>query len=201
MGRITIAVVSVSRSRPTASPFGAGVASEELMLARIERHSGRLDELDVEGILAFAERVLPRAADLWVQASLEQRQRFQQLFCTDGSRRRKSLCWNAVTAAAFSYLRWNEAGNEGLVMSGIVGTSSSPGFSESIGCDSDKAGEKPRPTRETRDDTRACRAQAYLLLAVVQPEHRRRDRDKWDRASWNRLTGWLASVDALRLVA
>jgi hypothetical protein len=31
----------------------------------------------VEGILAFAERGLPRAADLWVQASLGQRQRFQ----------------------------------------------------------------------------------------------------------------------------
>ena len=44
---------------------------EELTLARIDRHSGQLDELDVEGILAFAERVLPRAADLWVQASLE----------------------------------------------------------------------------------------------------------------------------------
>jgi hypothetical protein len=42
---------------------------EELTLARIDRHSGQLDELDVEGILAFAERVLPRAADLWVQAS------------------------------------------------------------------------------------------------------------------------------------
>ena len=38
----------------------------------------------MEGILAFAERVLPRAADLWVQASLEQRQRFQQLFFPDG---------------------------------------------------------------------------------------------------------------------
>ena len=36
---------------------------------RMDRHSGQLDELDVEGILAFAERVLPRAADLWVQAS------------------------------------------------------------------------------------------------------------------------------------
>ena len=35
---------------------------EELTLARIDRHSGQLDELDVEGILAFAERVLPRAA-------------------------------------------------------------------------------------------------------------------------------------------
>ena len=30
---------------------------EELTLARIDRHSGQLDELDVEGILTFAERV------------------------------------------------------------------------------------------------------------------------------------------------
>src|SRR3954463_3174827 len=57
---------------------------EELTLARIDRHSGQVEELDVEGILAFAERILPRAADLWVQASLEQHQRFQQLFFTDG---------------------------------------------------------------------------------------------------------------------
>ena len=42
---------------------------EELTFARIDRHSGQLDELDVEGILAFSERVLQRAADLWVQAS------------------------------------------------------------------------------------------------------------------------------------
>ena len=41
---------------------------EELTLARIDRHSGQLDELDVEGILAFAERILPRASDLWVHA-------------------------------------------------------------------------------------------------------------------------------------
>ena len=57
---------------------------EELTLARMDRHSGQLEELDVEGILAFAERVLPRAADLWVQTSLEQHQRFQQLFFPDG---------------------------------------------------------------------------------------------------------------------
>jgi len=37
-----------------------------------------------EGILTFAERILPRAADLRVQASLDQRQRFQQLFFPDG---------------------------------------------------------------------------------------------------------------------
>lgn len=49
-----------------------------------DRHASELDELGVEGILAFAERVLPRASDLWVQASLDQRQRFQQLFCPEG---------------------------------------------------------------------------------------------------------------------
>jgi hypothetical protein len=41
-------------------------------------------KLYVDGILAFAESVLPRAADLWAHASLEQRQRFQQLFFSDG---------------------------------------------------------------------------------------------------------------------
>ena len=58
--------------------------SLELTLLDIERHSDLLEKFDVEGILAFAERVLPRASDLWVQASLEQRQRLQQLFFPDG---------------------------------------------------------------------------------------------------------------------
>jgi hypothetical protein len=85
----------------------------ELTLARIDRHSGQLDELDVEGILAFAERVLPRAADLWVQASLEQRQRFQQLFFPDGiAFDGKGFVGTRVTAPAFSYLRTIEGGNE-----------------------------------------------------------------------------------------
>ena len=40
----------------------------------------RSTKLDVEGILAFAERILPRASDMWVQASLDYKQRLQQLF-------------------------------------------------------------------------------------------------------------------------
>ena len=44
---------------------------QELTLLEIDRHSGQLKKFDVEGILAFAERVLPRASDLWVQASLD----------------------------------------------------------------------------------------------------------------------------------
>ena len=80
---------------------------EELTLARIDRHSGQLEELDVE---------VPRAADLWVQASLDQRQRFQQLFfpngiAFDGNR----FVGTGATAPAFSYLREIRTENEGLV--------------------------------------------------------------------------------------
>src|SRR5687768_18344497 len=57
---------------------------EEFTLAQIDRHAESIEELDVQGILAFAERVLPRAADLWVQASLDQKQRLQQLFLPEG---------------------------------------------------------------------------------------------------------------------
>ena len=70
----------------------------------------------MEGILAFAERILPRASDLWVQASLDQRQRFQQLFFPNGiAFDGIGFVRTAVTAPAFSYLRPIEAGNEGLV--------------------------------------------------------------------------------------
>jgi hypothetical protein len=82
----------------------------------VSDRSGQLEELDVEGILAFAERILPRAADLWVQASLEQRQRLQQLFFSDeiafdGNR----FVGTGVTAPAFSYLREIRTENENLV--------------------------------------------------------------------------------------
>ena len=76
---------------------------EQMTLVKIDEHTSTLEEMDVEGILAFAERVLPRAADLWVQASLEQRQRFQQLFLPDGiAFDGKSFVRTAATAPAFS---------------------------------------------------------------------------------------------------
>ena len=53
---------------------------EELTFAKIDHHADAVEELDVEGILAFAERILPRASDLWVQSSLDHKQRLQQLF-------------------------------------------------------------------------------------------------------------------------
>ena len=54
----------------------------------------RAAEFDVEGILAFAERVVPRASDLCVQASLNQKQRLQQLFLPDGIAFDETICSN-----------------------------------------------------------------------------------------------------------
>jgi site-specific DNA recombinase len=89
---------------------------QDLTLLRIDRHSDQVDDLDVEGILGFAERILPRASDLWIQSSLDQRQRFQQLFFPEGiSFDGSAFVGTAVTAPAFSYLRANSGGNERLV--------------------------------------------------------------------------------------
>jgi len=89
---------------------------EELTLAQIDRHAEAVDELDVQGILAFAERVLPRASDLWVQAPLDYKQRLQQLFfpegiAFDGIRFNRT----AVTAPLFNYLAPDQSADERVV--------------------------------------------------------------------------------------
>ena len=94
---------------------------QELTLLDIDRHSDLLEKFDVEGILAFAERVLPRAADLWVQASLEQRQRLQQLFFPDGVVfDGNQFVRTGVSTHAFKYLAPDSAAENNLA--------SPPGF-------------------------------------------------------------------------
>ena len=89
---------------------------EELTFAKIDHHTDAVDELDVEGILAFAERILPRVSDLWVQASLDYKQRLQELFfpegiAFDGNRFNRT----AVTAPLFNYLAPSESADEKVV--------------------------------------------------------------------------------------
>jgi hypothetical protein len=67
-------------------------------------------------VLNFAERVLPRASDLWIQASLEQRQRLQRLFFPEGvAFSGKSFDRTVVTSSLFEYLRPLDGSNENLV--------------------------------------------------------------------------------------
>lgn len=79
---------------------------EGLTLAQMDRHAVELEEMDVEGILAFAERVLPSASNLWVQSSLNQEQRLRQLFLPEGIRfDGKRHGWNRRNAAGFQLLK------------------------------------------------------------------------------------------------
>jgi site-specific DNA recombinase len=57
---------------------------EEIVLAESALHDARLDELDVEGVLNFAEYVLTNAARFWIEASPSQKQRLQKLLFPSG---------------------------------------------------------------------------------------------------------------------
>jgi hypothetical protein len=75
---------------------------EELTLAQIDHHADAVDEL---GILAFAERVLPRASDPWVQASLDYKQRAPAAVRPGRNRvRRKSIQSNRDNGATLQLL-------------------------------------------------------------------------------------------------
>ena len=87
--------------------------AELIALPKIEHHAEAVDELDVEGILAFAEGILPRASDLWVQALLGYKQRLQQLFFPEG------IAYDGIrfdrtvaTAPRFNYLAPSESAGE-----------------------------------------------------------------------------------------
>ena len=88
----------------------------KLTLAKIDHHAEAVDELDVQGILAFAQRIRPPASDLWVQASLDYKQRLQELFfpegiAFDGNRFNRT----AATAPLFNYLAPSESTDEKMV--------------------------------------------------------------------------------------
>jgi hypothetical protein len=86
---------------------------QQLTLTQIDKHSVELEKFDVEGILAFAERVLPRASDLWVQASFNQKQELQQLFFPEGvAFDGKRFVRTAVTVNAFKYLTAAESSQD-----------------------------------------------------------------------------------------
>jgi hypothetical protein len=79
--------------------IGDGGAGAPAGVSRCERSLHRAHR---EGILAFAEHILPRASDLWVQASLDYKQRLQQLFFRNESRSTESGSIEALQPHNFS---------------------------------------------------------------------------------------------------
>ena len=75
-----------------------------LGLAEIELADVVSEQLDVDGVLAFAEHVLTNAARLWMELGLDQKQRLQQVLFPEGLRFDGEKFGTAVTWLAFKQL-------------------------------------------------------------------------------------------------
>lgn len=78
--------------------------AEETTLAKVELHDAQLDELDVEGVLAFAEYVLANVARMWAEASLDQKQRLQRVLFPAGVTYGADGFGTAETSLVFQWL-------------------------------------------------------------------------------------------------
>ena len=89
---------------------------EELTLVEIDRHGSKVEEFDVEGILNFAERVLPRAVgplDTGVAGATAAAS--ATVFSGRRGVQRKSIRSNRRNVFSFEYLRPLDGSNENLV--------------------------------------------------------------------------------------
>ena len=93
---------------------------EELTLAELELHEALIENIDVEGILGFAEHLLSNAARAWMEASLEQRQQIQSAIFPEGLPFDGRDFGTAPTCLAFKQLGKSYATENGLA--------SPPGF-------------------------------------------------------------------------
>lgn len=92
----------------------------EIALTKTELSDTTLEELDVEGVLGFAEHVLTGASKLWIEATSEQKRRLQAVFFPNRITFLDGQFGTAVTCMAFKQLQALAAPEEGLA--------SPPGF-------------------------------------------------------------------------
>jgi hypothetical protein len=78
-----------------------GKLNEAMTLAEIDQYDQRSDELDLEAVLDFAEKVSLDAPRLWLEANLDQRQRFQTLLFPDGLEVRDGEVRTAVNTSFY----------------------------------------------------------------------------------------------------
>jgi hypothetical protein len=76
----------------------------DIALAEMEFGDAKIDELDIEGVLAYAEAALTDASQLWSNASLDQKQRPQSVLFPEGLTFYGEGFGTAVTCLAFSPL-------------------------------------------------------------------------------------------------
>jgi hypothetical protein len=99
-----------------------------MLLAEVELGEATGEELDVEGLLAFAESVLTDAARLWEQASLDHKQRLQGVLFPKGLSFDGSGFGTSVTYLAFSELASLHDAQDGLASPSIANSNRLAGW-------------------------------------------------------------------------
>ncbi len=77
----------------------------EIDVAEQELREADVEHIDVEAVLAFAEKLVERPRELWLESTLEQKQRLQRVFFPDGVKYTKDGFGTAVSNSFFSVLR------------------------------------------------------------------------------------------------
>ena len=77
----------------------------EIESAEQELREADLEQMDVEALLAFAEKLVERPRPLWLESTLEQKQRLQRVFFPDGVAYTKDGFGTTPTNCFFSVLR------------------------------------------------------------------------------------------------
>ena len=58
--------------------------SQEIAIARMELHEAQIEQINIEGVLGFAETIILDASRLWIEGNLDQRQRLQMVLFPKG---------------------------------------------------------------------------------------------------------------------
>src|SRR5712672_2581164 len=72
------------------------------------------NQIDVEGVLAFAEHLLTNAARLWMELALDQKQQLQHVLFPEGLRFDLEKFGTAVTCLTFRQLAESESSESGV---------------------------------------------------------------------------------------
>ena len=98
-------LAETERFTPSRIVRSSRLAPRETALAEMTLHYARTDELDVEGVLAFAEHLLLNVARMWADASLDQKQRLQRVVFPRGVTYGDAVFGTAELSLVFTMLQ------------------------------------------------------------------------------------------------
>jgi hypothetical protein len=82
--------------------------NEQIVLAEMQERDAKLEEYDVDGVLAFASHVILNSARLWLEFSSDQKQRLQKVLFPQGVSFADGIYKTTETCLIFKLLEESE---------------------------------------------------------------------------------------------